>query len=314
MENYFKKELLFRNNGKQYLAKFVDLGEQNNEGYLGYSNMALIYIYEDHKDDPFGLIYFKKSNRLNYVLSDKSEREFPFHDYVEESLVNLLHYLPLYPELLNKLINNDNKAFAYQFVSDLKEGLDNNQIFNIKTEKSIFKTFKQIIFQNDLSPARIKQVLLEPLYILRLKGVTTSMPWNELRGIIPLNEDLIKSNLDLYDGELVEINKDAGESFVSIKITSKGFFEVENGNPSNVQSSKVNYNFNFGNQFGVSTGDNSPVSISDNDIDNVFNKLKNEVEENGDDCECQKTISAVKESPETAIEINAEIRSHIRDC
>lgn len=105
------KKIKFRNGGKVYVAYAVDL---TGKSMLGNGNfltpIALFRIYDEQDKEFLGGIVFQESMLLDFMWGEPKKEHFPSKKYLEEALVNLLHYLPLTPDALKP-----NASFIFQF-------------------------------------------------------------------------------------------------------------------------------------------------------------------------------------------------------
>ena len=293
MEDEFKS-LKFRHQGKTYTAKAVDIhGPQMVSGNF-MSDIALFRIFDENEKEMLGGIVFRKSSFLKYLDADPKRNQFPQNEYLEEALINLLHYLPFYPEKLKPLYAEQGTCFIYQFVRDKDDGLENEKNYNIKTEGSFESTFFRLMFGEEATTETIQFALLEPLYLHWKDDSLTGTRIEQIVSIVPLKRNAINANLELLEDDgFVEIIRDTSGNFISVKLKPRGVKKVEGSLQADVQSTPVT-NYHYGNKINVKTGDYSPVIINADIIDSFFGNIERDLE---------------KKNPENKVELTEAINS-----
>lgn len=277
MRDEFKK-IKFRNGGKTYVARAIDLSNWNVSvagNFLIWT--AAFRIYDEDDNNLVGKICFQQSTLLDYLWADPNKKRFPPKEYLEEALVNLLHYLPFDKDTLVP----EGDSFVFRFIRDLEDGRQKDaRIYNIKVEDSMEKTYQKKMFDNQITDEKVARSILEPLYMHRLDDYATNLPIGLLRSIFPFDQNRIDSQLELLEyNKLVEILKDSTGAFISVKIKPEGVeFLTGVGFHGTKQDAKMIKKIQIGHNFNISTGNNSPVNINA-DIDTSFESVRKEIEE-----------------------------------
>jgi len=276
MEDEFKK-IKFRNNGIVYTAHAIDLSNWNvtaTGNFLIWTGAFRIYDEDDIQ--LVGKICFQQSTLLDYLWADPNKNRFPSKGYLEEALVNLLHYLPFD----NETLNPDEDSFIFRFIRDLPDGREKERRFyNIKVEDSMEKTYTRKMFGEKVIYEDAIRSILEPLYMHRLQDYSTNLPIDLIRGILPFDQNKIDSHLEFLEyKKFIEILKDASGVFVSVKIRPEGVEFLTGITLNKMPDGKTTNKIQIGHNFNIKTGDNSPVNISA-DIDTSFESIKKEIKE-----------------------------------
>lgn len=271
------RKLKFRHAGKVYTAEVVDIGQgRQTQGNFLY-DVALYRIYNG-KEEFLGGVLFKESMLLNFVWAEPNKPHLQ-NEFMHEILVNLLHYLPFYPDKLMPLYEQGSTCYIYRFVRDLDEGEKEEKIFDIKTENSFEKTYSRIMFDDEVTDEKIQNAILEILYVHRLEDYRTCILVKQLEVMIPIEQNKLHANLQfLQDEDLVEILIDTSGILISAKIKNNGIRKVDGTLQPRVQSSQVT-NYHYGHNIDVKTGDNSPVSIHADIVDGIFNGFRQELDD-----------------------------------
>jgi hypothetical protein len=272
------KRIKFRNNGKVYNAHAVDLSSANTSvagNFLVWTGAFRIYDEDDRV--LVGKICFQQSTLLDYLWADPSKKRFPSKEYLEEALINLLHYLPFDSETLKP----DGESFIFRFIRDLEDGRQKGeQTYNIKVENSMEKTYQRKMFGNQISDEKIAKSILEPLYTNRLEDYSKNVPTELLTSILPFDKNKICSYLEILEyKDLVEILRDSNGNYIRVKIRPEGVkYLLGETFKSNASANNIVKNIQIGHKFNINTGNNSPVNINA-DIDTSFSSVKKEIEE-----------------------------------
>ncbi|MEK7502419.1 MAG: hypothetical protein AAB609_02745 [Patescibacteria group bacterium] len=270
------KKIKFRNGDKIYVAHAVDLTGKTIAGNGNFLKpIAVFRIYDENDKEFLGGIVFQESTLLGFMWAEPNKKHFPNKKYLEEALVNLLHYLPFTSETLTP-----NASFNFQFVRDLEDGLmGEKRAENIKTIGSFEETYQRKMFGENASSEKIQMVILEPLYMHWLDNSRTNLLFEHISSILPFKQNVITSHLELLEDEnFIEIQRDASQNFVSVKIKPRGVKKVLGTLQDDVKSNSV-ANYHYGHNIDVKTGNHSSVSIHADMIGGIFGEYKKELEE-----------------------------------
>lgn len=275
MDDDFKK-IKFRNSDRVYTVHAIDLSDTNISVAGNFLIWAAAFrIFNDEDDELVGKICFQQSMLLDYLWADPNKKRFPAKEYLEEALVNLLHYLPFDKDTLIP----EGDSFIFRFIRDLEDGREKNaRIHNIKVDGSMEKTYQRKMFGNQITDEKIIRSILEPLYMHRLENYTTNLPIGLLRSILPFDENKINSHLEFLEYKMyVDILKDSTGIYVSVKIRPEGVEFLTGKILHNAESNeKVTNKIQIGHNFNIRTGNSSPVNINA-DIDTSFESIRKEV-------------------------------------
>ncbi len=277
MEDEFKK-IKFRNASKVYTAHAINLSNSNlyvSGNFLVW--IAAFRIYDEEDKELIGKITFQQSMLLDYLWADPNKERFPSKDFLEEALVNLLHYIPFDEETLIP----EGESFIFRFIRDLEDGRQKDaRIYNIKVEDSMEKTYQKKMFGTEITEGKLAMAILEPLYMHRLDNYITNLPIKLLRSIFPFDQNKIDSLLELLEyNKFVEILKDATGTLISVKIRPEGIEFLTGVVFRNIEpKEKMIKKIQIGHNFNIKTGDYSPVNINA-DIDTSFENIRKEIEE-----------------------------------
>ncbi|MDO8452671.1 MAG: hypothetical protein Q7S79_02875 [bacterium] len=277
MDDEFK-QIKFRNEGRVYTAHAVDLSDRNanvSGNFLMWT--AAFRIYDEENEKLIGKICFQQSTLLDYLWADPNKKRFPPKEYLEEALVNLLHYLPFDKETLIP----EGDSFIFRFIRDLEDGRQKDaRIYNIKVEDSMEKTYHKKIFGAQITDEKIAKAILEPLYMQWLNNYTTNLTINLLSSILPFDQNTIGSRLELLEyNKFIDILRETTGAFVSVKIRPEGVEFLAGVSLRGTEPKvKMVKNVQIGHKFNIKTGNNSPVNIH-SDIDTSFDSIRKEIEE-----------------------------------
>lgn len=277
MDDEFKR-IKFRNGGRIYTAHAVDLSNSNvhvSGNFLIW--IAAFRIYDEEDKELVGKICFQQSMLLNYLWADPNKKRFPPKEYLEEALVNLLHYLPFDKETLIP----EGESFVFRFIRDLEDGPQKDErIYNIKVEDSMEKTYQKKIFGAQITDEKIAKVILEPLYMQRLENYATNLTIGLLRSIFPFDQNKIDSQLELLEyNKFIDILRDSTDAYISVKMMPEGVEFLTGVTFRNVGAKgEMVKKIQIGHNFNIKTGNNSPVNIHA-DIDTSFDSVRKEIEE-----------------------------------
>lgn len=277
MEDEFK-QIKFRNGNRVYTAHAVDLSSQDvhaSGNFLIW--IATFRIYDEEDKELVGKICFQQSMLLDYLWADPQKKRFPPKEYLEEALVNLLHYLPFDKETLVP----EGDSFIFRFIRDLEDGRQKDaRIYNIKVEGSMEKTYQKKMFGAQVTDEKIAKAVLEPLYMHRLDNYATNLPIILLRSILPFDQNKIDSQLESLEyNKFVDILKNSTGAYISVKIKPKGVEFLTGVTFRGIKpKEKMVKKVQIGHNFNIKTGDNSPVNINA-DIDTSFENVRKEIEE-----------------------------------
>lgn len=293
------KKIKFRKDGKVYTARAVNLSGMNvmvNGNFMIW--IGAFRIYDEDDKELIGKITFQQSTLLDYLWADPNQKRFPSKEFLEEALVNLLHYLPFDKETLMP----DGDSFIFRFTRDLENGREKDKrIYNIKVETSLEKTYQKIMFGDKITDEKLHAAILEPLHMHRLENYATNLKIDFLRSIFPFDQNKIDSTLEFLEYKnYIEILKDASGLLISVRIKPEG---VEFLSGVKIKTDNTINRIQIGHNIRINTGNNSPVNINA-DIDTSFDSVRKEIKEKNlpqkedllnDIGELQKEIKSLKD-------------------
>lgn len=268
------KQIKFRKGENVYTARAVDLSDSNrvvNANFMVWT--GAFRIYDEENKELVGKITFQQSTLLDYLWADPNQKRFPAKEFLEEALVNLLHYLPFDNETL--IPTGD--SFIFRFTRDLESGREKDKrIYNIKVDDPLEKAYQKIMFGDKITDERVHAAILEPLYMHRLENYATNLPINMLRLIFPFDQNKVDSSLEYLEYKnYIELLKDLSGLLISVRIKPEG---VEFLLGVKVKVDKTINRIQIGHNIKINTGNNSPVNIN-SDIDTSFDSIRKEIEE-----------------------------------
>lgn len=268
------KQIKLRKNKNVYTARAIDLSGSNvmvNGNFMIW--IGAFRIYDEDNRNLVGKITFQQSTLLDYLWADPHQKRFPPKVFLEEALVNLLHYLPFDKETLIP----EGNSFTFRFTRDLENGREKDKRFyNIKVVDSLERTYQRLMVGDKITDEKLHIALLEPLYMHRLENYATNLPIALLRSIFPFDQNKIDSTLEFLEYKnYLEILKDSSGAFISVKISPKG---VEFVLGVKIKTERTVNKIQIGHNIKINAGNNSPVNINA-DIDTSFDSVRKEIEE-----------------------------------
>ncbi|OGD72938.1 hypothetical protein A3K29_02205 [Candidatus Collierbacteria bacterium RIFOXYB2_FULL_46_14] len=276
MDDEFKK-IKFRNGSGIYTAHAVNLTGRNNQvngNFLVW--IAAFRIYDENDKELVGKICFQQSMLLDYLWADPKSKKFPQEPFLEEALVNLLHYLPFDKDVLT----SQSESFIFRFIRDLEDGRQqDSRIHNIKVHDSMEKTFQIKMFGDHMTDELMAKAILEPLYMHRKDSYSTNLHIDLMRSIFPFDKNTIDSNLEILEfNNFIEILRDSTGSYISIKIKPEGVQFLTGISLKSNDKKEMIKKVRYGHNINITTGNNSPVNINA-DIDTSFDSIRKEIDE-----------------------------------
>lgn len=250
----------------QVLTRFILADADKPEHFIGgiifYETILTSFDYGDH--DSYG----KDSDSLGFALA------------------NLLPYLDLdMPRLLESW---DNGQHLLAIIFDKgKSGYTNNlkQTYTIETKDGLFATARNLVFPDGYNKEVARRKILEILMNHQEEHPTTNMPYVELLSSLPITEKEALGILHfLREEDKIDILTQPADAskFVSLRIKSGGVEELNGNLHSGVQSTQVTENYTGTVFKNTTTGPNSPIIITVDEIHNTIGGLIKEAETRGE--------------------------------
>lgn len=301
--NYMQKVARIVIDKRPYLA-FRDPnveGQMKENGGFGHVLRRLILTETNKKS--IGCIVFYDD--VLTAFSWKTDEETIYGDkFLEISLTTLLPHLPIRIDHIKETFKYSSRCILVQFDKKPDGFSDDKITYFIQIRESFFATAQRIVFGDSVQKKHVRREILQILLNAFEENPQTYLLLDHLQASIPITtKDLLVNLHFLKEEDKVDFitQPTAVQKIISVKIKAKGIHELEAGISSEVQLHPHMVKNVYGTNIENTTfGANSPINVTIDEIETVFEALQKDIEENPE-LKNKEKISKTIKSLETEI-------------
>lgn len=268
--------------GHPYIV-FRDAGVEGQLRTGGFGKVLRRFIIsEANGKDYVGCIVFYLELLTAYSWKSDEDTMYGFSEMLEYSLANLLPHLPLDVVHMKTIFKQSSTCLIYNFDKRPDELSSDKITYSIETKESFFSTAQRIVFGDHISKRQIRREVLQILLNELEESPSTYMKVENLQSSIPVTtKDLLFQLHILKEEDKVDFVTEPSNSqkIISIKIKAKGIRELETEVDVVLKYPQMVKNVYGTNIENTTYGTNSPITVSIDEIETVFEALQKEIKE-----------------------------------